>query len=724
VTDETEFYSGDFTSSLNGFNQGGVGAPLTGTTPVALAAAGDGVFVGPHGRIEVTGTKVNGAVLSGNARYGLNIRGSADVKNVHITGNTSHGVYVNVDTSQVDITPDLLCAEGAMFGGGHGDTFASTLDAVEIDGNGTGPNKGDGIRIDRTTNCEDGFDEDFSLPFEDAYQQGMYDVRGDSETGFSDPAIAGSPEGFLTGLSVLGPRYLGSPAFGPFGAGTGPLDFAPSDSGFGLEGTDPLGGPSANGTAGNGDPIIVTGDYASGVPVNEGWIPERQQPVQNQPSPTSGTIPVLSNFAVPQLTPGGFFPTFGGSDADNDNSWYSLVHDQNLTAAEVTEFHKTGVIHCRAEVGNLQKSGPHSVAGFTLHGDRPQTDVSTTLIHDNAGNGVTAGTKSLIPSAAGSAPNVNSTNAQLGHICALIGTADIYKNQTGIQVAQPLRPGKANMDLWVVDSGTDYADDVLHTGKDNIGGQACLDQYNLHFWNGDDVMGESGTLGPNTIKCAHPVCHIPSTGLNCVGPHNNLITCPSATLYTESGAPNASLSSASLPECLFYPEFVTAVRVNSNNVYSNALYGMLIYPSYVGQPSPNYSDPIDPQSSGTMGNSLLVGDTAIATFIGNRFHGNGQQQIEFDGGIQGDNGKRLDGWPFNIDALNGACTNGVNAFFCYRNRGSVGPDTFALHASNHAVLLVNHVGFAGGNTNNEDFEYDTFSLITALNKCTATSTCP
>jgi hypothetical protein len=83
----------------------------------------------------------------------------------------SHGVYVNVDTSQQDISPDDtsqadmhgLCSEGTMFGGGHGDTFANTLDAVQIHNNGTGANGGDGIFIERTSNCEDGFDDAFNL---------------------------------------------------------------------------------------------------------------------------------------------------------------------------------------------------------------------------------------------------------------------------------------------------------------------------------------------------------------------------------------------------------------------------------------------------------------------------------------------------------------------------------------------------------------------------------
>ncbi|HEY5044090.1 MAG TPA: RHS repeat-associated core domain-containing protein, partial [Verrucomicrobiae bacterium] len=36
-----------------------------------------------------------------------------------------------------------LCAEGTMFGGGHGDTFANTLDAIQIHNNGTSPSGGD-----------------------------------------------------------------------------------------------------------------------------------------------------------------------------------------------------------------------------------------------------------------------------------------------------------------------------------------------------------------------------------------------------------------------------------------------------------------------------------------------------------------------------------------------------------------------------------------------------
>ena len=72
----------------------------------------------------------------------------------------SPGVYVNVDTTQQDLG---LEAEGTMFGGGHGDTFANTLDAVQIHNNGTGPNGGDGIFIERTSNCEDGFDDNFNL---------------------------------------------------------------------------------------------------------------------------------------------------------------------------------------------------------------------------------------------------------------------------------------------------------------------------------------------------------------------------------------------------------------------------------------------------------------------------------------------------------------------------------------------------------------------------------
>ncbi len=351
------------------------------------------------------------------------------------------------------------------------------------------------------------------------------------------------------------------------------------------------------------------------------------------------------------------------------------------------------------------------MAGFTLNGDRPNSDVSQTLIYNNTGNGVTIGNLATAATTGG-----NPANLQTGHICASIGGGDIYMNTTGIQVEQPLRPGLHNRDLQDTE-GTDAA---------------CRDNYNGLLYDSTDTdetqagfntteQSNADALGDPT--CSHPVCHIPSTNLDCIGPHNNLIACPPASDY-DTGEESRYKSNAALPECIFFPEYLTAARVISNNVYQNSAWGMHIFPSYTGQPSPNYSDPIDPASSGTVGDNQPTGDNAIQTFILNRFHGNGNNQIEFEGGIPKDSGTVKGGWPFNIDGPDGSCNNGVNSFFCYRNRGSVGVDTFAVHASNNAVLLVNHAGFAGGNTNNEDFEFDNSSLVTVFNKCTATSTCP
>ncbi len=305
VTQDTFFYSNDMTVTGNGNNHGGLALSPNGTTLVPSPTPGDGVIVYDRGRTEITGQEANGVSITSNANVGIEIEGSADVLFAEIASNVSHGIYVDIDTSQRDETPDLLCAEGTNFGGGHGDVFATQVSEVQVHDNG-----GDGIFVEQTTSCEDGFDDNYMLPTED-----------DALDGFDN---------------AIGPEVTDSEVFGPSGELTifGPSGPTGSTGEF-------LAGPET--------------DYTTGVPQTEGWIPQRQQPLQYQPSPTSSGMPVQSNFQVPQLTPGGFYNTLGvpvnfGQGGGVDG-FYGLTTSQ----AEVEENHALGVVHCLSEVGNLQK---------------------------------------------------------------------------------------------------------------------------------------------------------------------------------------------------------------------------------------------------------------------------------------------------------------------------------------------------------------------------------
>ncbi len=180
----------------------------------------------------------------------------------------------------------------------------------------------------------------------------------------------------------------------------------------------------------------------------------------------------------------------------------------------------------------------------------------------------------------------------------------------------------------------------------------------------------------------------------------------------------------------------TTINMTNNNSYQNAQYGFLFRSVALmfRDTSGMYSDPCDYSTStnGTDCNNVLDGPNEMPPlFSGNRMHDNVSNQLEFQGG-----------GTYFLDAPDGSCNIDVNAAYCYRNRGSYGADTFAIHADTTMMppscpavvgvgagnacleVWVNHFGFAGGNANNQDFEFDSFSLITALNKCTATSTCP
>jgi len=175
----------------------------------------------------------------------------------------------------------------------------------------------------------------------------------------------------------------------------------------------------------------------------------------------------------------------------------------------------------------------------------------------------------------------------------------------------------------------------------------------------------------------------------------------------------------------------TTINMTNNNSYLNAQNGFLIRSvALMFRDGVMYSDPCDYSTSSTICNSILYGlIEAPPLFTGNRMHANGSAQLEFQGG-----------GTYFLDNPTGSCTNGNNAAFCYRNRGSYGADTFAILAQTTLVppcpavvgnrplvcleVWVNHFGFTGGDSNSQDFEYDTHSLITALNKCTATPSCP
>jgi RHS repeat-associated protein len=98
-----------------------------------------------------------------------------------------------------------------MFGGVHGDTFANTLDAVQTHANGTGPIGGDGIFIERTDNCEDGFEDNFNLSSSEGWSPER--PQPVSTTGLNEGGIPNIP--VTQPLNSIGGNYQGSFAHFP-----------------------------------------------------------------------------------------------------------------------------------------------------------------------------------------------------------------------------------------------------------------------------------------------------------------------------------------------------------------------------------------------------------------------------------------------------------------------------------------------------------------------------
>jgi hypothetical protein len=143
-------------------------------------------------------------------------------------------------------------------------------------------------------------------------------------------------------------------------------------------------------------------------------------------------------------------------------------------------------------------------------------------------------------------------------------------------------------------------------------------------------------------------------------------------------------------------------------------------------------DPCNWSSANTICGNMIGGlPQAPPVFSGNHMHANGSFQLEFQGG-----------GTYFLDNPSGDCNPAGNFAYCYRNRGGYGADTLAIHADTTLVppscpavvgigasfacleVWVNHFGFSGGTTNNQNLGYDTHTFITNLNTCTAASTCP
>ncbi len=205
-------------------------------------------------------------------------------------------------------------------------------------------------------------------------------------------------------------------------------------------------GTQVSGSAGAGVDIIggstlYTGDVTiSGNGMNSGILSPSSQTAVSTPQSgiiiQAGGAAILTGTTDNGATASGNarfgLEILGSLDAVNGRSTGNVVHGIYVDAAgqvptlvkdvQIDHNGGDGLFIASATAPAGEAPGP-CTAAFTLAGDRP-TLRSETAIHDNAGNGITAG-------------SLDST-VQTGGVCAMLGDADVFLNTgSGIVIAEP-----------------------------------------------------------------------------------------------------------------------------------------------------------------------------------------------------------------------------------------------------------------------------------------------